>query len=319
MNSCQYCRSTNQIKKGNTFNKTLGFDICLACTNLLNEKRPTQQIPTIKAVIYLRVSTKQQNNDDDSGLFIQMRQCIEYCFDNNIQCLDIYQDIHSAFKMRNTGLKGLRNMIYDLGFDIYLPNKTNKNKTIQKLNNAIKNSQQLLIIPHHEEQIVVANHIIVANIDRFGRDLINMLALKCQLAQYGTSIISASKIFKTGNDLGEMAFCREALEAEMFSRDRSHRIKQVKSAKKQMGHFMGGNPKYGFMTQKINNIRKVVNNPTEQKIIQHIKSLYSKYGNKKAYLMIQREKTLNRGKPWTKNGFNRIVKLPESDDMEVDD
>lgn len=293
MTNCCYCHQDN----ANT--QTLGFDLCHNCDDILNARRQTSGSPTQHAYIYIRVSTRKQDDDPDSGLFIQTRQCIEYCFDNNLECLGIYEDVHSAWNMRNTGLIGLHQMIGDLGFDIYLPHKCrSKNPVVMRLRQAIREAEDLLLIKEDEPEVHI-DYVVVANIDRLGRDLKNMLALKKQLQVYQTQIVSACQMIRTGNDLGEMAFHREALEAELFSRDRSMRIKSVKQTKKALGHFLGGRPKYGSQITKIHGIRTVIPCPSEQKIIQQINKLRNQRKSNNTIARILNKTSSKRGLKWT--------------------
>lgn len=142
---------------------------------------PINRTEQPKVAIYLRVSTKKQGDDPHSGLFIQLRHCIEYCFDNHFDCQKVYQDIHSAIDLRNTGLRGLHQMIQDLGFTIYRPNRCHsKNPFIAQLRRAIQEAKHLILLKDDtsDEAKPHLDQIIVDNLDRFGRDLKNMLSLK---------------------------------------------------------------------------------------------------------------------------------------------
>jgi len=267
--NCTYCdsRLATQI--------SLGFNLCAECNDFLLHRKQTQAAPQQNAYVYLRVSTKQQDNDPQSGLFIQLRQCIEYCFDNNLNCMGVHQDVHSAWNMRNGGLRGLREMLEDMGFEIYFPKKCrSKHPLVKKLRDAILSSKELLLLrtvePEPDNHV---DYILVANLDRFGRDVKNMLAIKHQLATFNTKIVSVCQHILTGTDTGDFAFHREALEAELFSMDRSIRIKSVKRAKKALGHYLGGVAPYGFKVDRISGCRTLVRSPTEQGTIARIQSL----------------------------------------------
>jgi DNA invertase Pin-like site-specific DNA recombinase len=292
---CSYCR--NKI----VAQSVLGFDLCNECHTSLTQRRPTQAVPQQNGYIYLRVSTKQQDNDPLSGLFIQQRQCVEYCFDNNINCIGVYQDVHSAWNMRNGGLRGLREMLEDMGFEIYFPKKCrSKNPLVKRLRDAISSSKELLLLrtdePEPENHV---HYVLVANIDRFGRDVKNMLAIKHQLATYNTKIVSVCQRILTGTDTGDFSFHREALEAELFSMDRSIRIKSVKRAKRELGHYLGGIPPFGFAIDRTNGQRKLVRSADEQSVIQKINDLkYKGWSNDQIADSLNQENILRRQKPW---------------------
>jgi DNA invertase Pin-like site-specific DNA recombinase len=291
MSTCNYCH-----QNPNTITE-LGVQLCKECHKILSDKRPTNAKPKHNAFIYLRVSTKAQD-DADSGLFIQNRQAIEYCFENNLMCLGIYQDVHSAWNMKNTGLIGLHQMIRNLGFDLYLPHKCrSKNPLVSKLRQAIKNASQLLLIENPTNAIKShIDYIVVANVDRLGRDVKNLLSIKSQLQAHRTLIVSACQHIQTGNDLGDFRFHREALEAELFSRDRSMRVKSVKSAKKALGNFMGGCPAYGMKVVKVNGVRKVEPDSEEQKVISMIRWVPSV---QQAIKRLKSKGITKRGRAWT--------------------
>jgi DNA invertase Pin-like site-specific DNA recombinase len=222
--------------------------------------------------------------------------------------------------MRNQGLTGLHDMISDLGFDIYYPHKCkSKNPLVVKLRNAIKSSEELLLLErsniNHEN--ITPTMIVVANIDRFGRDIKNMLSLKTQLANKGIHIVSVCQSIKTGTEQGDMSFSREALEAEIFSRDRSYRIKSVKRAKKALGNFIGGRTKFGRITAVVNGVRKQFKHPEESKVIELIHK-YNRKG-KSRYVIAQslnQLSMLKRGKRWNTKMVTDVLvdteKLPNA-------
>lgn len=207
---CVYCRQNTET------DEVLGFELCAKCSAELMRRRQTVKMPEKWTFIYLRVSTRKQSEDKDSGLFIQMRQCIEYCFDNNLGCRGVYQDVHSGFDMRNTGLRGLHEMMMDLGFDVYLPHQCrSKNKLVIRLREAIKESRGFLLLKN-KETLLEVNYIVVANLDRFGRDVRNMMSLKCQLKRHNIELVAVGQLIKTGTPIGELMFCQKAMEAELF-------------------------------------------------------------------------------------------------------
>jgi DNA invertase Pin-like site-specific DNA recombinase len=230
--------------------------------------------------------------------------------------------------MRNTGLKGLHQMIGDLGFKVYFPHKC-KSKTplVIQLREAIKNSKEMLLIKETTPKDHV-DYVILANIDRFGRDVKNMISLKNQLEPHKTSIISVCQSIKTGSDIGEMRFAREAMEAEMFSRDKSYRIKSVKSAKRLLGNFMGGRPQYGRKVTKVNGVRVQVEDSGEKKIVDRILTLH-RNGDRYSIIAgkLNKSSTKKRGQLWTSQSVlsairasrNKIAPMPIKDDIEDDD
>ena len=302
MDKCVYCHQDQE----NVVN--LGFSLCDKCNSQLSHRKQTVAQSTQNVYIYTRVSTKQQNTDENSGIFIQTRQCIEYCFDNNLTCHGVYEDIHSAFNMRNTGLSGLHQMIRDLGFDIWSPSPRRiKNKVVAKIRKAIQDIRELVLIRETDPDPHI-DFVIVANIDRFGRDILNMIALKNQLEAHDTHIISVGQLIKTGTDKGEMAFRREAMEAELFSRDRSCRMKSVKSAKKALGNFMGGRPRFGYKISKINGIRREITDHSEQKIIDIIHRLENQGKSPSVIARHLNSMKLNkRGKTWTSTSVSSVI------------
>jgi DNA invertase Pin-like site-specific DNA recombinase len=297
--NCAYC------EQNIASNNILNINLCGVCAQVLNARRPTLAQPDKNSYIYVRVSTKEQNADMQSSIFMQVRQCIEYCFDNNIACMEIFEDVHSARDMRSSGLSGLHNMLKWLGFEIYNP-KTDKRRTMDDIKDALHRSEILLIRKVAEIEPHI-DYVIVANVDRFGRDTLNMLNIKKQLSSYGTHIISVGQNIKTGNDLDEMEFNRLALESELFSRDRSIRLKRVKSAKKAMGSFVGGLPMFGRRVIKRDGKRVLHGNPREQRIIERIRKLRLQ---KRSYAdiaeFLNTQNISRRGKAWTTTSVRSI-------------
>ena len=304
-NPCVYCQH-------NTANsQLLGFNLCQTCRTTLDQKRPSQINPNQNVYIYLRVSTKEQNNDPNSGLFIQMRQCIEYCFSNNITCIGVYQDIHSAWNMRNGGLRGLREMLGDMGFEIYQPRRCkSKHHLVKQLNQSILLSKELLLLRCEEpEPDNHVDYIIVANTDRFGRDAKNMLAIKHQLAGYNTHVVAVSQMIKTGTDVGNMNFHREVVNAELFSMDKSIRIKSVKSAKRALGNYLGGRAPYGFAINGLNGRRTLIKSIDEQQIIKRIESMHDQgLSNTTIAQRLNQSGKLRRKVQWTDTKVNYILR-----------
>ena len=308
--SCDYCNKEEKCEE------YLGFELCERCSKELNERKQQWTNGTRRVYIYLRVSTQRQSEEETSGMFIQRRQCIEYCFDNNLECRGIYEDIHSAWNMRSGGLEGLHEMIRESGFEIFNPRECkSKTETMRKICKAIKTTNEMLLIEREEEREI--DFIVVANIDRFGRDIKNMIGLKKQLEARGIYILSACQTIRTGTDLGDMRFMKEALEAEMFSRDRSMRIKAVKKAKRAMGNFIGGRARYGMTVIRENNIRKQTKCEQEQKVIQRILNLYGKrMGISKIAERLNNANCTKRGKEWTPSMVRTIINRV-NDDLEV--
>lgn len=311
--NCAYCEQT--IASLNILN----INLCSECALTLNARRPTLAQPDKNAHIYVRVSTKEQNADPQSSIFIQVHQCIEYCFDNNIACMNVFEDVHSARDMRNTGLSGLHNMLYWIGFEIYNP-KSDRRHSMDDIKESLRRSEILLLRKVADIQPHI-DYIIIANVDRFGRDTLNMLNIKKQLSSYGTHIISVGQNIKTGNDLDEMEFSRHALESELFSRDRSIRIKRVKSAKKAMGSFVGGLPMFGKRVVKRDGKRIVRGNQTEQRIIERIRKLRLQNRSfAEIAEFLNTQNLLRRGKEWhttsVRNIYNTIDKYLVEDDMD---
>lgn len=288
----------------------LGFELCRGCNGVLSLRKTTQAPPRQNVYVYLRVSTKQQNNDPLSGLFIQLRQCIEYCFDNNLNCFETYRDTHSAWNMRNGGLRGLRQMLEDMGFEIYFPKKCRStNPLVKKLRQSILAAKELLLL--RTEEVDPESHvdyILVANIDRFGRDVKNLLSIKHQLAEYNTRIVSVCQHILSGTETGDFSFHREALEAELFSRDRSMRIKSVKRAKKALGNYLGGCAPFGFTVNHLNGRRILVRSPEEQETIRLIEEAAGT-GRLPEYIATQLNQThrLRRQHPWTASKVSYIL------------
>lgn len=300
---CQYCLQSNSV------NKVLGFHLCTKCQRQLNSANVKH---THDGVVYCRVSTKKQSEDPTTGVFIQIRTCIEYCCSNNIKCHGIYTDVHSGFNMTNTGLHGLYQMFNDLGYNMFIPRmcKT-KNPTFKNVVNAIRNSKQVLLIPDNP---VHMDMIIVANIDRFGRDIQNMIGIRNQLKTNNTDIVSASQSFSTRDSLGDLQFVKQALEAEAFSRDKSIRIKNVKKSQKALGHYIGGCPPYGRKVVYKNGIRSLVDDTHEQAIIHYIDKLYNKEHMSKSDIakLLNKKGTLKRGKTWT---MCKIIYVLNAEDL----
>jgi DNA invertase Pin-like site-specific DNA recombinase len=298
---CQYCQKTRHAVE------VIGFTLCKACSNELKKLHAGEINPVQHAYIYLRVSTPSQNEDPNSGLFIQLRQCIEYCFAHALRCESIYQDVHSAWKMRNTGLVGLHEMINDLGFDIFLPKQCkSKIPLVKKLSDAIRDSEGMVLIREDEPETHI-DYILVANLDRMGRDLQNLLTLRQYLQKYGTQFVSVQQKFQTGNDIGDMEFFQKALEAEMFSRDRSKRIKDVIRAKRALGSYVGPRPRYGYTTRSEEGVRHVIPDPIEQENLKLIKKLKEKGYTTEQIVDKLNEKSTKRGAEWTPTNIRSLL------------
>lgn len=310
MAMCLYCHQSEASEQ------PLGFDVCEECQEIL-QKRTPPGVPRQRAVIYLRVSTKRQNDDPDSGIFIQTRHCVEYCFDHNLECHQIYQDVHSAMDLRNAGLRGLHQMIDDLGFDIYQPHRCySKNPLVVQLRKAIRIASHMILLKRETVDPHI-DFIVVDNLDRFGRDLKNMIALNSHFLAEQTQIVAVSQNFQTGTDLGDFAFYQKALEAELFSRDRSIRIKAVKRTKKALGHFLGGRARYGCRVQLVRQIRTVVPDPEEQKVITMAQRLSKSKSASQIAQKLNRTGITKRGRQWTRTSVQTILKtVPDA--MEVD-
>lgn len=311
---CLYCQAQNSMN-----HQILGFDLCYGCANKLTNG--TNHVAQKHVYIYLRVSTKQQSTDDTSGLFIQRRQCIEYCISHEFHCDGIYEDVHSAFHLQNRGLSEFHQMLEDLGYEIYIPSQCHsKIPLVSRLRTAMRQAEQFLLL---ETEDVPNNHIdaiVVANIDRLGRDISNMMIIKKQLAVHNTNIISVCQSFATDNAIGEMSFSRGALESELFSRDRSYRIKSVKQAKKALGNYLGGVSKFGFQVKKLNGIRKVITHPVEQIALNKIMNLRKYCRPSLIAQKLNNQKLFHRMKPWTSGAVARIIKREMQDNsMDVDE
>lgn len=311
---CQYCHQSSSTSS------VLGFDLCKKCITQLKVSKNTTS--SNKGVIYCRVSTKKQSEDPNTGMFIQIRTCIEYCCSNNIKCSGLYTDVHSGFNMTNSGLRGLRHMFTDLGYEVFVPRwfKTGK-LPFKNVVNAIKDSRQLLLIPKNPKHIQM---VVVANVDRFGRDIQNMLSIRNQLKAHGTHIVSASQSFTTEESLGDLQFVKQSLDAEAFSREKSIRIKNVKKCQRELGHYLGGVPPFGKKIIHTNGIRKLADDAHEQSIIQTIDKLYSQQGMTPRLIArtLNNKGQLKRGRKWVSTQVMYIVgksRVPDIGQLSIDD
>jgi DNA invertase Pin-like site-specific DNA recombinase len=159
--------------------------------------------------------------------------------------------------------------------------------------------------------------VIVDNLDRFGRDLKNMITLKSHFLSKNIQIVAVSQDFKTGTDLGDIAFYQKALEAELFSRDRSIRIKAVKRTKRALGHFLGGQARYGCRVQLVSQIRTVVPDQEEQRVISTARRLARTYGHAQIAQKLNRKGITKRGRQWTGTSVQSILRSVR-EAMEVD-
>jgi DNA invertase Pin-like site-specific DNA recombinase len=234
---------------------------------------------------------------------------MEYCFDNNLNCMGVYQDVYSGWNMRNSGLGALHEMLGDMGLEAYFPKKCRcTHPLVKRMRDAISASKELLLLRTEEPD--PGNHvhyILVANIDRFGRDVKNLLAIKHQLATYNTRIVSVCQRILTGTDTGDFSFHREALEAELFSMDRSIRIKSVKRAKKALGNYLGGVAPFGHMIENVAGKRTLTVSPEEQRIAKKIDTLSRQRKTPKQIAgVLNSEGSLRRGKQWTASQISYI-------------
>jgi DNA invertase Pin-like site-specific DNA recombinase len=312
--SCDYC----DRKTRSTRTELAGFSLCQACVSTLTTGK-TYPERTRHVFVYLRVSTAQQDSDDRTGILVQKRQCLEYCLANGLDCVGMYRDVHSAFNMSSTGLKGFREMLNDLGFEVFTPHLCHaKNQRVQQLSSAIRAAKHLLLIKESDPVVPIAA-IMVSNIDRFGRDIKNMLSVREQLREHGTSIISVTQNLDTATAHGDMNFRRYALEAEMFSREKSVKLKAVFETKRLLGHWVGGRARYGRRITQMNGVRSLVSEPSEAKVLAQIMTLNRERRSPSGIaIYLNSRKVTYRGKRWTTHTISYLIKREQRATEDVD-
>ena len=145
---------------------------------------------------------------------------------------------------------------------------------VKQLRQSIRTAKILTLLRKFTP-VYPVRYLLVSNVDRFGRDVQNMIILKKQLEAYGTAIIATQTWNRSDLPTGNMEFRQQAMVAELFSIDRSIRVKSAKSVKRSLGNFMGGQPTYGSQVKLIDGVRIVFDSPAEQAIIKRIVKMKS--------------------------------------------
>jgi len=207
------------------------------------KQQQQQQNPLVdskrqKAFIYARCS-----NENDISIETQKQTCLDYAKKNNFELLSWGYQYDNGCSGRN-----MMNLNRELGF--------------------------------WKDEIPDNTHIIIYSVDRLSRNLMKGMLFLEEMITYGISIhfVNNEIIYKQGMTAATKAMVQQELQtAEKYSNETSEKIKRTQARLKSAGHYIGGQPKYGFKCQKINGIRKRTMNFNEQDIIRRINNQYIYY------------------------------------------
>lgn len=190
------------------------------------------------ALIYCRVSSKNQNTADSTSLKSQEDICKKYCAENALQVTNIIHDVKSASKKG-----GIKTQIFS-----YIKNYKKKSYN---------------------------EHIVVYSGDRFSRNTSIGSQLIDLAKEKNLTIHFVRDGFTSSNDTQMIHMKQTIISAETEALIHSKRIKISIEKRRQRGELIG-QPEYGFRKKKINNKSTKVIDPYEQGMIKLIKMLNSK-------------------------------------------
>ena len=309
--NCLSCGKSNNI-----LNVYGYFSFCEFCIKKLNIN--TTQFYSEGCIVYLRVSTKKQVNDNTVGLKLQLKQCFDFCLKNNLYCANIYYDIYSGRDIKK--LIGFNELLNDIGINIYETNNK-KIKTILNSNDTLllessKNISDEYIFNHSiMSNNIHIKYILSAYTDRFGRNSNHLNLIRNYLQENRNIEMINAFSFNLNKQMRDITFKNESMQAEIFSMDRSMRITNAKQKIKENGGFTGGVTKFGYRTEIVNSVRVLVKDEKEQEIIKIIERKYNKVENLSYVLnYLNTHNILRRGKQWTKSNLRIIIKEVKNED-----
>lgn len=228
----------------------------------------------IKAVGYVRVSTKEQSQFSDGhvSLVVQERVILDWCEANGVNLVKIFKEVVSARDMK-------------------------KQKELLSLSTFVRTNS--------------INLVVVYNISRFSRNTYQGLEfINRKLLPRGANIVSVQDGCRYQNTAGKNVFTMTLCFGENQSNVTSDNIKSTHSYLRNLG-FQFGQPPYGMKAIRVPSIanpsitvRKFERDDDEQAVIQQILSSTTSFKETAEYLNSQL--ILRKGKPWTYHSVRAI-------------
>jgi len=183
-----------------------------------------------RAIIYARVSTKNQTNG--VSLQSQIQFCEDYCKDKNYEVIETVTETKSAKTLKNQ--KNLVNIVYD----------------------------------NRDINIVIFE---ASRLSRNLKDCINLMDL-CSQKNIVIHIVEKGLISTNSNDL--KVIINDLIDGQTEITNLSSRMKRSVRYKKINNIYFASVPKYGFNYTGTGISKKIITNPSEQKIALLIRKFY---------------------------------------------
>lgn len=225
----------------------------------------------MSAIIYCRVSSKQQDNlqNGNISLDVQENECRNYCKSNNIKISEVVREICSGTNMKQQIL--LQNIL--------------KNESNKKL--------------------------IFYNISRFSRNVKDAIDFIQKLKKNNVNVYSVKEKcgYETSEEIHLFQITLSSSENE--TRRLSERLKKSKEFRKKNGGYIGGRAPYGYdVYRNTNGIRTLKINKKEKNIINEITSLKFDHQmtSKEITTYLNKNKKSYRGKNWNTRSINYVIR-----------
>jgi DNA invertase Pin-like site-specific DNA recombinase len=224
--------------------------------------------------IYCRVSSKEQSKYDEgrTSLQVQEKELSVFCDANGVNVSKVVKEVYSAKNMNR--MKGLQ----------YLLGIASRGQTIY-----------------------------VYDVSRFSRNIHHALNVLEELKDKGVSVVSITENI-TYSDINSRNQFRLQLCASNYVSDTiSQKVKASIKFRRERGDYIG-NTKFGFTTvvQKKTNVRYMVENKEEMRIIEFINSKQHLITQSIVKMLIKKHITF-RGRTPTESGVARIIKRLDTD------
>ena len=217
--------------------------------------------------VYCRVSTMKQYNDSANGIDRQYGVCERYVNQSLDKNITYYHhDVGSGYRNKDI-LRELKKM--------------------------------LKVLVHNDV-------IIIHDVSRLGRNIEVAFKILREIRKKECYIISVNDNVCYGKTkLLDKKFWYKIIEAEESSDKKSALMtKRIARIREKGGFF--GNPPFGYSTQKMNGIPRLVKNPDEQKAIKIIKSLQKKNKTNFQIDNVLNSTCTKRSKRWTQSNVDSV-------------
>lgn len=217
--------------------------------------------------VYCRVSTRAQYNDSKNGIDKQYEACERYVnCALNKQINYYHHDVGSGYN----------------------------NKTI------LREMNKMINILSYNDVIVIHD------VSRLGRNIEIAFKMLSKIRRKGCYIISVTDNVCYGKTrLLDKKFWYKIIAAEEDSDKKSERMKARIARIREKGGFLGI-PPFGYGTQKMNGVPRLVKKPEEQSAIKIIKSLRNKSKTGWQIANVLNSSCNKRGKRWTEDNVNNV-------------